>query len=130
LRNDTLVVWKLDRLARSMRQLIATVEDLRARGIELRSLTESIDTATPGGTNKAVAIQAKHDGWIAVTPLEPQTEPPHLAQLKAEVASRWPISGCSISLRNRSTGPLHASRLTMYPDLAILRLSSDFPKVV
>ena len=46
---DTLVVWKLDRLARSMRQLIETVEDLQARRIELRSLTESIDTATAGG---------------------------------------------------------------------------------
>lgn len=46
---DTLVVWKLDRLARSMRQLIETVEDLQVRGIELRSLTESIDTATSGG---------------------------------------------------------------------------------
>lgn len=46
---DTLVVWKLDRLARSMRQLIETVEDVQSRGIELRSLTESIDTATPGG---------------------------------------------------------------------------------
>lgn len=46
---DTLVVWKLDRLARSMRQLIETVEDFQARSIELRSLTESIDTATPGG---------------------------------------------------------------------------------
>jgi DNA invertase Pin-like site-specific DNA recombinase len=46
---DTLVVWKLDRLARSLRQLIETVEDLQSRGIELCSLTESIDTATPGG---------------------------------------------------------------------------------
>ena len=46
---DMLVVWKLDRLARSMRQLIETVEDLQTRGIELRSLTESIDTTTPGG---------------------------------------------------------------------------------
>jgi DNA invertase Pin-like site-specific DNA recombinase len=46
---DTLVVWKLDRLARSMRQLIETVEDMQTRGIELRSLTESIDTATAGG---------------------------------------------------------------------------------
>ncbi len=44
-----MVVWKLDRLARSMRQLIETVESLQARDIELRSLTESIDTATPGG---------------------------------------------------------------------------------
>jgi DNA invertase Pin-like site-specific DNA recombinase len=46
---DTLVVWHLDRLARSMRQLIQTVEDLEARGIALKSLTESIDTTTPGG---------------------------------------------------------------------------------
>ena len=46
---DTLVVWKLDRLARSMRQLIETVEDLHSRGIGFRSLTESIDTTTAGG---------------------------------------------------------------------------------
>jgi DNA invertase Pin-like site-specific DNA recombinase len=43
------VVWKLDRLARSIRQLIETVEDLERRKIGLRSLTEAIDTTTPGG---------------------------------------------------------------------------------
>ena len=46
---DTLVVWKLDRLARSMKQLIGTVEKLRLRGIGFRSLTEAIDTTTPQG---------------------------------------------------------------------------------
>jgi DNA invertase Pin-like site-specific DNA recombinase len=46
---DTLVVWKLDRLARSMRQLIETVEEMEQQGIGFRSLTESIDTTTPGG---------------------------------------------------------------------------------
>jgi DNA invertase Pin-like site-specific DNA recombinase len=46
---DTLVVWKLDRLARSMKQLIETIEKLRLRGIQFRSLTESIDTTTPQG---------------------------------------------------------------------------------
>jgi len=46
---DTLVVWKLDRLARSLRQLIDTIEALEERGIGLRSLTESIDTTTSGG---------------------------------------------------------------------------------
>ena len=46
---DTLVVWKLDRLARSLRQLIDTVESLDARQIGFRSLTEAIDTTTPGG---------------------------------------------------------------------------------
>ena len=47
---DTLVVWKLDRLARSLKQLIETVEALGERGIGLRSLTESLDTTTSGGT--------------------------------------------------------------------------------
>lgn len=48
-RGDTLVVWKLDRLARSLRQLIETVERLEANGAHFRSLTESIDTSTPNG---------------------------------------------------------------------------------
>ena len=48
--DDTLVVWKLDRLARSLRQLLDTVELLQAHQIGLRSLTEAIDTGTPGGT--------------------------------------------------------------------------------
>ncbi|GJE43977.1 recombinase family protein [Methylobacterium soli] len=46
---DTLVVWKLDRLARSLKQLIATADDLKARGIELASVTDQLDTASPGG---------------------------------------------------------------------------------
>jgi DNA invertase Pin-like site-specific DNA recombinase len=46
---DTLIVWKLDRLGRSLRDLINMLDDLRDRGIEFRSLTEAIDTATPTG---------------------------------------------------------------------------------
>ncbi len=46
---DTLVVWRLDRLARSLKQLIETVEALEPRGMGLRSLTEAIDTTTSGG---------------------------------------------------------------------------------
>ena len=46
---DTLTVWKLDRLARSTRDLIEMVEDFQTRGVHLRSLTEDINTSTPGG---------------------------------------------------------------------------------
>ena len=48
-KGDTLVVWKLDRLARSIKQLIETVEALGEEGIGFRSLTEAIDTTTNGG---------------------------------------------------------------------------------
>jgi DNA invertase Pin-like site-specific DNA recombinase len=46
---DVIVVWRLDRLGRSLKELIETVIDLAARGIELKSLKENMDTTTPTG---------------------------------------------------------------------------------
>jgi len=46
---DVLVVWKLDRVARSLRHLLEVLEQLDQRGAGIRSLSEPIDTATPAG---------------------------------------------------------------------------------
>lgn len=46
---DVLVVWRIDRLGRSLTDIVTLVADLADRGVQFRSLTESIDTTTPGG---------------------------------------------------------------------------------
>jgi len=46
---DTLVVWKLDRLGRSIQHLIQTITDLQSKGIAFKSLQENMDTSTSGG---------------------------------------------------------------------------------
>lgn len=46
---DTVIVWRLDRLGRSLKDLIETLKLLKDRGVDFISLTEKIDTTTPGG---------------------------------------------------------------------------------
>lgn len=46
---DSVTVWRLDRLGRSLRHLIDVVAELECRSVTFRSLTEAIDTSTPGG---------------------------------------------------------------------------------
>ncbi len=46
---DVLVVWRLDRLGRWIKELIELVNELKDRGVSFRSLRESLDTTTPGG---------------------------------------------------------------------------------
>jgi DNA invertase Pin-like site-specific DNA recombinase len=46
---DTLIVWKLDRLGHSLRDLITMLDDLKNRAVKFRSFTEAIDTETPTG---------------------------------------------------------------------------------
>lgn len=44
---DTLVVWKLDRLGRSVKNLVDPVGELHKQGVQFKSLTDAIDTGTP-----------------------------------------------------------------------------------
>lgn len=48
-KGDTLAVWKLDRLGRSVKQLVDLIGDLHRRGVQFKSLTDAIDTGTPSG---------------------------------------------------------------------------------
>ena len=49
-KGDVFVCWKMDRAARSVKHLIEIVEDLKARGVQFRSLNDAIDTTTAGGS--------------------------------------------------------------------------------
>ena len=53
---DTLVVWKLDRLGRSLRHLVDTITGLADRGVGFRSLQEAIDTTTPGASSSFMSL--------------------------------------------------------------------------
>ena len=55
---DTLVVWKLDRLSRSLRDLLHLIEQLEERGAYFRSLTEAVDTTSPAGRMMASMLGA------------------------------------------------------------------------
>lgn len=114
---DSLVVWRLDRLARSLDQLIKTVNDLEARGIALKSLTEAIDTSTAGGRlvfhvfgaiaefERAI-IRERSKAGVAAAKARGRNggRPPKLAGERAEHAANLLAAGTSVSAVARSMG--------------------------
>ena len=127
---DTLVVWRLDRLARSLDQLIKTVTDLEARGIMLKSLTEAIDTSTPGGRlifhifgsiaefERAI-IRERSKAGVAAAKARGRNggRPAKLAGERAEHAANLLAAGTTVSAVARSMG---VSRSTVLRAVRIL----------
>jgi len=63
------------------------IADLQA---EMREVLRTLDAGLPA--NRLVRIGQKREGWITVTPLEAQPEPPNLTALKAEITATWPMT--------------------------------------
>ena len=121
---DVVTVWRLDRLGRSVPHLIDLVNIFKARGIEFRSLTESLDTTTPGGvfvfhTLAAVAqlerdlIRARTVAGMAAAAARGRHggRPTVMTAERAEQADRLLSEGASIAAVARAAG---VSRTTIY----------------
>lgn len=100
---DVLVVWKLDRIARSLLDLLAILDRLKQAGASIRSLTEPIDTTTPIGgfvvqilgavaeLERNIIIERTKAGLMAARSRGAPFGRPHLlnAELSHEVRERW-----------------------------------------
>src|SRR5260370_7795418 len=86
---DTLVVWRLDRLGRSLKNLLEIMGSLEELGIEFQSLTEHLDTSSPSGKlifhifasvaefERALTIQRTRAGLAAAPARRTKDDPPH-----------------------------------------------------
>src|SRR5215471_6037098 len=125
---DTLTVWKLDRLARSLRDLIAMIEDFDKRGNHFRSLTEEINTATPDGKlifhifgalakfERGLIIERTREGMRAARARGIKSgPPPKLTRQQTDHARQLIENG---QLRERVADLFKVSRSTLYRALA------------
>ena len=79
-----LIVWKLDHVARSLRDFVTMLDDFHQRGIQFRSLTEDINTTTPGGKlifHMFAALAEFERGLIIVTHTPGMKAPEHEASV-------------------------------------------------
>ncbi len=130
---DVLVVWKLDRLARSMQQLVETMELLHQRGIGFESLTERIDTTTPQGKltfgifaaisefERALIKERVQAGLRAARDRGRKGGRPRISQEKLEHASALVRSGYSTAKAASTAG---IGRATLCRHLATARVET------
>lgn len=121
---DSLVVWRLDRLARSLHQLIETFNTLEKRGVGLTSITENIDASTSGGKlifhifgsiaefeRSLIRERTKAGLTAAKARGRKGGRPPKLAGERAEHARNLLNAGSSVSAVARSMGVSRATVL-------------------
>ena len=112
---DCLVVWKLDRLGRSLPHLLATVTDLKKRGVAFRSLTEQMDTTTPQGEFlfqifgalaqfERALIQERVQAGLAAARRQPDTDAGIDAVTSAALLSRAAVTPAPQALSKGSIG--------------------------
>ena len=125
---DILIVWKLDRLGRSLRDLITMLDELKQHGVKFRSLTEHIDTDTPTGRamwqmiallvelERSLIIERTRAGIEAARARGMRSGPkPKLTAPQIEHARKLHEKGDSA---NAIAGILNVSRATVYRALA------------
>jgi DNA invertase Pin-like site-specific DNA recombinase len=125
---DTLIVWKLDRLARTLRDLIAMIEDFDRRGINFRSLTEEIRTTTPAGKltfhifaalaefERGIIIERTREGMEAARARGVKSGPkPKLSRQQKDHARKLTADG---KRREDVADLFKVSRATLYRALA------------
>ena len=125
---DVLVVWKLDRLGRSMAHLVRTIDDLNKRGIGFRCLTQDIDTTTAGGKlvfgifaaiaefERSMIVERTNAGMAAAKKRGIKIGPPHkLTSIQVEGAKSRIANGQSIKSTARELG-VHGKTLARYLD--------------
>jgi DNA invertase Pin-like site-specific DNA recombinase len=130
-KGDVLVVWRLDRLGRSLGHLIEMLSELAGRGVQFRSLTEHIDTTTPTGNltfhvigalaefERAIIIERTSAGLKAAKARGVQLgRKPALTAAQAMHARRSIDSGEDLRGVARTLG---VDRSTLYRHLARLR---------
>jgi DNA invertase Pin-like site-specific DNA recombinase len=137
---DTLVIWRLDRLARSLRHLIDLSEDLTRRGVALKSITESIDTGSSSGRfmfnilgalgqmEREIIVERTRAGLVAAAARGRRGgRPPALDESKVRAAKAMlpDVGRCSASRRVRHDSDVSFPRRLILVSLRIHRCRTE-----